>query len=221
MPPLLLTLTLALASAASPVRENPYLAEARSRYASLEYTAALESLKVALAYPGTATAELAEIHLFRGLCQLQLGKEGQGREALRAALRADPEVRLPPMTSPKIHALFEEERAALPRPPPAPREVPAAAAPVAPAPETSPVVERAPVRWPAYAAWGCAAAALAVGAVLGVQAQDLASQSRRAEYASEHVRLNDEAQGRARMANGFYVGAAGLTAVGGVLFFTF
>jgi hypothetical protein len=111
MTALLLAMTL-LATPNAP-GPNRYLEESRKRYQNLEYEATLDLLKQAMSWPGTSGAELAQIHLFRGLCNLQIGREANGRDAFRAALLADRSVQLPPLTSPKIRQIFQAEAAAL------------------------------------------------------------------------------------------------------------
>ncbi|MBI5546039.1 MAG: hypothetical protein HY901_19275 [Deltaproteobacteria bacterium] len=256
-----LLLALALAANVRVADSNPYLEEARKQYQTLDYEKTLDLLKKAMSWSGTTSAELAEVHLFRGLCNLQLGREGSGRAAFRAALLADPGLQLPPMTSPKIRQFFRAEADLLaaqtasvsaPEPASSPSEATSAAhspdAPVAarpPAPLTSPAASphgsslpaqlplastpaepamtatRERTRWPAFATLGVAVAAAAVGGAFGYQANDLAGQSGDAVYADDHVRLNERARDKARVANGLYGAAAGLAVLGGVFFFVF
>ena len=251
MTSILLALTL-LAAPATP-GPNPYLEQGKLRYQNLEYEATLDLLKRAMSWSGTTEAELAQIHLFRGLCNLQMGREANGRAAFRAALLADPSVQLPPLTSPKIRQIFHAESetlarahpaAATPAPePPRPADAPVAPVaekPVATAPPTPkpadapPPVTPAPppagtdhssprehVRWPAFVAVGAAAVAAGIGGGFGYLAKDSADQSTAAHYASDNVRLNQQAKDRATVANGLYGAAAGLAALGVVFFFAF
>ena len=112
-------------------------------------------------------------------------------------------------------------------------EKPLATAPVAPEPEGQPPVTEPPpptsdrsgarehVRWPAYLTLGTAVVAAGVGGGFGYLAKDLSDQSSAAHYASDNVRLNQQARNRARVANGLYGTAAGLAVLGGVFFFVF
>ncbi len=220
MAPLLLCIVLSAAPSPAP---NPYLEEAKQLYQDLEYERALEALKRALSSPGTRSPDLAEIHVLRGLCHLQLGRDESGRGAFRAALLASPQAQLPPLTSPKIRAVFEAERKALPPPPTVSPPTPVApqALPVAPLPTDPPPVEPAHVRWPAFATLGLAVAVACVGGVFGSLAQDLSHEADRAPFADDHLRLSQKAQERASLANGLFGAAAGLTVVGGVFFFVF
>ncbi|HEY3451080.1 MAG TPA: hypothetical protein VGK67_32280 [Myxococcales bacterium] len=216
------------------------------RYQNLEYEATLDLLKQAMSWSGTVDEELAQIHLLRGLCNLQMGREANGKAAFRAALLADSAVQLPPMTSPKIRQVFQLEseslsRARPPAPPAAPdprRPADAPLSPVAgsprataepvPALEVAPPVPPAPekkvgepVRWPAFATLGAAVLAVGIGAGFGYAAKDSADQSFAARYASDQGRLNQQAKDQAKVANGLYGAAAGLAVLGGVFFFVF
>jgi len=241
-------LLLALALTARPEGSNRYLEQARLEYQALAYEQAVELLKAALSVPGTSAAEVAEIHLFRGLCTLQMGREESGRAGLRAALRADPSIELPPLTSPKIRDIFDEEarvqgRAPVSVDPPRveakpeveplpavePKLEPALVPVQGPAPAEAKAFEvrSAPpavaprVRWPAYATWGLAVVSAGIGGLCGYQAGNLADQSAAAQYASDHVHLNQQARDKSRLANGFYGAALGLGILGGAFFFAF
>ena len=225
-----------LAAAPAPAKANPFLAEAKVLSQGLNYEKALERLKRAFSWPGTSASEMAEVHLYRGLSHLQLGREQPGREALRAALLADPNIQLPPMCSPKLATAFNQEAASIrpakpppevaPTPPPviaAPPPVETTAAPLAATAPAEPpaAVQKEHVRWPSYVALAAAVALAGVGGVMGYQARDSASQADKAEFASEHVRLSDQAQSRAKVANGLYGAAGGMAALGLVFFFVF
>lgn len=228
------------AAAAPAAKANPFLAQAKVLYQGLNYEKALDRLKKAMAWTGTSQAEMAEIHLYRGLSHLQLGREKQGREALRAAVLADADVRLPPMCSPKLASVFNEEAAAVrPAAPPPPVEVapPPVAVAVAPpvvepAPNAAPagatappaepaVVKKEHVRWPSYVAFAAAVVLAGVGGYMGYDALERSKQATDAQYADDHVRLNGEARQRADLANGLYGAAGGVAALGLVFLFTF
>lgn len=100
-------------SVASPSRAlNPYLAQARVLYQSMDYENALARLKKAATWTATSDTEAAEIQLYTGLCNSQLGDLAAARAAFRLAIERDPAIVPPPLTSPKIDGLFKEELAA-------------------------------------------------------------------------------------------------------------
>jgi len=204
---------------------NPFLLQAKVFQQSLEFEKCLKRLENAARWKDTTDAERAEIELYQGLCRLGLGREGDAEQHFQRALRLDPAVALPPLTSPRVERLFDKARATtgipapLPieepaAPPPAPSLVPAAAPPT---PPPEPVVEaQKPVRLglPLGIA-GLSAGALIAAAALGTQAQGLAAQSKGALFASDAFSLGRDAQTFALGANVLYAvaGAALVTAI--------
>lgn len=132
------SLLMAAVSSAENPRPNPFLAQARVFYQGGEFEKCLRRLKQAQSVRAPSTpAEAAEIALYFGLCEINLGREDVARGHFEAAVAADPSVALPPFTSPKVKLVFESVVAArgtqdrggpahaeaAPRPsPPAPRE---------------------------------------------------------------------------------------------------
>lgn len=96
---------------ASPVTE---LLEAGIKsYSAAEFKRSLRTLQQASS-KARAPEELAQIQLYIGLNQLELGRTTEGREAFRKTLHQDPRVVLDPVANrPKVVAAFEAIRAEL------------------------------------------------------------------------------------------------------------
>jgi tetratricopeptide (TPR) repeat protein len=233
-----LLLAAGLMFSAAPAGPNPYLAQARVLYQGLEYEKALVKLKRAEETPGLPDAEHVEVLVYIGLCRYQLGDEAAARTAFRAALKADPAVRLPPLTSPKIVAVFNAEVA---KAAPPPTETPKATEPpklaetpkAAPEPavaaatttttptETAATGKPGKVIWPTLVAAGVAAALVGTAAYFGKTASDRAAAARRADYASDAASISKDAQNDAHIANGLYAAAGGVAALGVVFIIVF
>lgn len=201
---------------------NPYVGQAKVFYQGLEFEKCLARLEQATRWKGSSAKELTDLELYRGLCSFNLGDQQQAQGAFRAALAANPAAALPPYTSPKIEALFEQVKAEL---------APAAAAsatsdaPVKPqllpGPDGSapPAVEGAPaevtggrsVALP-LALGGVAVLAVGTGVLMGMQAKSFEAQAHAAHFDSDARALADTAQERATFANlGYALAAAAAT----------
>jgi len=182
---------------------NPYLAQARVLYQGLEYEAAVAKLVKAKTWKSTKPDQV-DIAVYLGLCHFQLGDEPAARQAFGDALKLDPAAELPPLTSPKIIQVFESVAAKVapdrnkPKVPPAPQQQQPYVFGTERT-EDRPVPKS--VTWPAWTAAGVAAAALTAGIVLGVMAENEASQAKKAIFAGETANLNDSAQRNALLAN--------------------
>jgi tetratricopeptide (TPR) repeat protein len=204
---------------------NPHFERGVKLLKDMEDAKALDELERALKVPETSAKERAQIHLHMGIAQSNLLKRDAARQSFRAALKLDPAIRPPELTSPKIGQIFEEVRLEVqaerkdekPGPPvAAPPKEPAEQPTV---PEASVAKER-PVNWPAWITLGAAVAAGGVGIAMGAlssSAEDQANDISLTYYAAkEH---HDKAQGRALAANILF-GVAGAAAVAsGVLFY--
>ncbi len=238
-----LLLVAALLAAEEPA-PNPYLSQARVLYQGLEYEKALARLERALKWKQTGDEERAEIHLLLGLCHYQLGATARARQDWERGLAIDPKLALPPMTSPKIRADFDEVRARVAppveTPPPrietAPRVGPTTTpvaklpppdvtAPIAqpvvpaPAPAARTVAGKNHVPW--LVAGGAAAVLAGAGGFFAYRASANAQAAYGTHYASDAAALGNEARRNATTANILY-GAAGAAAAAGVaLYFVF
>lgn len=180
---------------------NPYLAQARVFYQGLEFERCLQRLEQATGHESTV-AEQAEIALYGGLCHAQLGDFERAEPHFARALELDRTLTLPPYTSPKIEALFQEVAATLPAPTDAgprkpvltPRESQGSPSLVAQAPGARSYV--API------AFG-GAALLAGGAAtyFGLQAQRLEAEANTARFEVDAHRLGNDARQSAFIAN--------------------
>ncbi|MCC6333011.1 MAG: hypothetical protein IT380_03365 [Myxococcales bacterium] len=213
-----LALTLAL-SAATP---NPYLAEAKALYGSLDFERCLERLEQASKKWTSAPKELFEIEVYSGLARFNLGQVKEATEHFRVAQRIDAAGELPPYSSPKAIDLWLEVKQSLVEPPPPfpDSDLPSDDTPRRPELTPTPRAE-APAPWPTIewkrhavpiALSVVAVAALAVGIGLGVSAKHLEAQANAAYYESDFLSLGNAARANATGANISY----GLAAVAAV-----
>ncbi len=84
---------------------NPYLAQAKAFYKSLEFEKCSQRLEMAPQWKNSR-AEMLEIEIYAGLCHYALGHVKDAEEHFQLAVHIDPEAELPPYTSPKIVELF-------------------------------------------------------------------------------------------------------------------
>jgi tetratricopeptide (TPR) repeat protein len=243
-------LLLATLSAAEPA-PNPYLAQAKVLYQGLEFEKALARLKRAETWKKNTARDTAEISLYRGLCRYQQGDERGARAELRRALQRDATLELPPLTSPKIRAVFDEELAAVQpgsgaptQPAGSPAVTPAANAAAASAPAVAPLAAPSASTSIAPAAlapppgkagppalsknptpWliaaGSAAAFVAAGGLFAYSATRNASAANAAPYASDAIPLSRAAQQDATIANVLFGASAAAVAAGVTLYFVF
>lgn len=198
-----LALLLCAPSAWAQPAPNPYLAQARVFYQGLEFERCLQRLKQAGARESTV-AEQAEIALYGGLCNAQLGNFEAAELHFTRALELDRTLELPPYTSPKIEALFQEVASRLP----AAEEAPSPSAALTPRELPPPAYRGAdlsaqPQRsYVAPIAFG-GAALLAGGAAtyFGLQAQRFEGEANAAHFEVDAHRLGQDARRNATFAN--------------------
>ena len=210
---------------------NPYLQQGKHRYFDVEFRKALSNLEKALEWEPTTSGEAAEVHAYIGLCRYQLADPEGARAAFNQALSLNRALELPPLTSPKILALFEEERARFPAPPPMPPPPPEllpVADPSPPAfvagagsPSPQPEVTAVRNRWPTIVAGGAAAVLAGAGGLFAMKAHQTQTAAGKAPFADEHVRLMNDANREARTANVLFGAAVGAAAASVTFFFVF
>lgn len=217
MTPLLVALVLAS-------QPNPFLAQGKALYEGLDFEKCVTRLTQASTQWQSTPAELTEIELYAGLCQLNLGRGKAAEEHFRTALRIDENADLPPYSSPKAVERFLAVKRSLRAPPEplpdadlppdAPR--PAKLEP-RPAPPSTPPGVSVFSRHPAPTAFGVGAGlALAVGVGLGVNARNLSIQANEARSDQDFARHAGAARANATAANVAYALAAA-AAVGAVV----
>ena len=108
--PLIVALGLWALPAAAQPGPNPFLTQARVFYQGLEFERCIQRLEQAVQRESTP-AEQAEIELYAGLCHYHLADEKTAKERFARAVALDARIALPPFTSPKIVAVFDEVRA--------------------------------------------------------------------------------------------------------------
>jgi tetratricopeptide (TPR) repeat protein len=223
---LLLALTAAAAS-----KPNPYLAQAKVFFQGGEYKQCLKRLEQAEHWD-SSVAEQAESAMYNGLCKFNLRRATEAKDDFALALKLDPKIQLPELTSPKIVQLFESiprpEPEAAPAPAePAPAKVAKSDAPVAdPAPRAAPVpapanesptvVEQkeSPSRVGPIVLGAGALVAVVLGGVLGEVASNTDLSARSAHFQSDAISLHHSAEGQALGANISYAAAGLLFAAG-------
>jgi tetratricopeptide (TPR) repeat protein len=109
---LLLCASLLLAS----IEETAPYQSGIAQYEQVELEAAIVSFTDALPLASTQK-ERAKVHAWLGLCHAQLGDAASARAQFQAATTLDPDVTLPARAAPEVAWLFEQVRAAAPRPP--------------------------------------------------------------------------------------------------------
>lgn len=199
--PLLSSLLVSLAQTPSAEGTNPYLAQAKAHYFSLQYDRCSQRLAQASQWR-SGRAELTEIELFAGLCAFYLHRESEAADHFRLALQLDPSVRLPPHTSPKIRDSFEA-LAASERPVPA-RVTPLPAPMPAPKPWLPPPPNSAlrgrPLATPLTLA-SVGVAGLVTGVVFGVLTQGDVDRSRSAVFEQDARAAGQASHQHALVAN--------------------
>jgi tetratricopeptide (TPR) repeat protein len=221
-------LALLLLDSSALARPNPHLKRGIKLLHDMEDARALVELQRALRVRDSSADEQAEVYVYIGIAQFNLLRTEQARASFGAALDRNPNVELPPMTSPKIRQVFESVRnrrgAVEPRPEPEPGPEP-------PVPtfqpdqqgRPAPVIRRTrrprPTTfwgryWPALTLLGVGVAAAGAGVGCGVTAASEAEKSKDVNLPYEEARAHyDEAGRRALAANVMYgvAGAAALT----------
>ena len=100
----------ALAAVTCALLAGSGLDEARRHYQRLEYDQALAQLEGARREAGEDGPKLAQVWLLEGFVQLALGRQAEGVQAMRRAVRLDAKVELPADASPKLRLAFDEAR---------------------------------------------------------------------------------------------------------------
>jgi hypothetical protein len=200
-----LALTALLGASGEP---NPYLAQAKVFYQGVDYESCLKRLEQAVRWNNTRQ-DLVEIEIYWGLCQFEDAQRTAAKH-FALALQLDPEVQLPPFTSPKVMDVFKTVAAKMPKPeapapPPvsdAPRVVVVTPPPREPAPEV--VAPPRPGRrvGPATIAFGAGAlAAAGTAVVLGVLAKQSESAANGAAFTSDAASAANQAYAEATGSN--------------------
>lgn len=212
-------LALALTLGAGP---NPFLAEAKSLYSSLDFEKCIARLAQASSQWKSTSEELRDIELYAGLCHFNLGHEREAAQRFRVALRIDETTELPEYTTPRAVELFMQVKESL-REKPAPfpdSDLPPDDTPknVTLTPKPKPEVPLvAPFPWKKRAApialGVVALAAIATGIGLGLHAKGLEGQANAARFESDFVALGNAARANATGANIAY-GVGGAAAIG-------
>ena len=218
-------------AAAAPANGNIYLVQAKVFYQGMEFEKCLQRLEQADRVAAeAASAVLAEIELYSGLCKFNLGKRDDAEAHFKLALQLNPEVTLPPATSPRIAVVFDPiaEKVRLARAEAEPEAAPQEDAPreltLAPAPQSdtrADLVATAPQQGGSkvlpIALGGTSVAAAGVAAVFAVMANQHATQANNpATYYADAVTLGKNAQREALIGNVLF-GVAGTAAVGAVI----
>jgi tetratricopeptide (TPR) repeat protein len=202
---------------------NPFLAQARELYQSLDFERCVARLEQASTQWQSTKDELRDVELYGGLCHLSLGHRKEAAEHFRTALRIDEAADLPPYSSPKAVDLFLEMKKSLQAPPaPLPEDDLPPDAPKAtrlepqrpaPSPAGPSFVERRPVT---TALGITTAVAFAVGLGLGVNARNLSIQANEARVDAEFAEKASAAGANATGANIAY-GVASAALVGAII----
>lgn len=90
-------------------RANPHLVQARKHYQALEFEECLQRIPRAEARRSTPK-EQVQIQVYAGLCAYNIGRTDEATARFERAVELNPDVSLPPRTSPKIVALLERVR---------------------------------------------------------------------------------------------------------------
>jgi hypothetical protein len=207
---------------------NPYLNQAKTFQQGLDFEKCLKRLEQAARW-NNSKAQLAQIELYGGLCELGLGHDTEALDHFELGLALDPTISLPPGLGPKTAALFQKAKAKAPKPPPQqaelkppPKSEPEVAPTPLPPPPTPPPaapppeVERQQLHLVApLTLAGISAASVIVAAIFGVQANSFQGQSRAAMYDSEAAALLQTGKTDALIANILFgvAGAAVITAL--------
>lgn len=224
----LFLLSILLAAGTVYARPNPYLAQAKVFYQGLEFEKCLQRLDQAARWKNTPQ-ESVDVELYSGLCKYNLGRAKDAADHFELAVKLKPTAALPPYTSPKIQAVFDEVKQRVAPAPPveAPKDAVATAdAPtkteLTPAPKVEEPLD-ASLREPetsgsgrSYVApialGGAAVIAAGLGGYMGLQAKSFESQANAARFESDALALGAQAQQNATFANvGFGVAVAAAT----------
>ncbi|MGA9521029.1 MAG: hypothetical protein WBV82_06170 [Myxococcaceae bacterium] len=223
--------SLIVVTLAQPVRAAPpapAVETAGTQFVNLDYEGCVKHVESALAAPREST-EIAELHLFRALCEHGLGKEEAAVSHLQVALALDPTLRAPEWVSPRVHAFvdrvvqqFTEASGKTSSPPadaPLQQEPLLADASSPAAPPASPSTGSG-LRTARWVLVGAAGAFAAAGAGFGLHAQSIEREFKSTAFMNERVMLANDAQRSASVANVSF-GLAASAAVGFALTWLF
>ncbi|MEZ0312628.1 MAG: hypothetical protein ACAI38_12705 [Myxococcota bacterium] len=196
------------------------LERAKRLHRDFAFAPCLATLDVAGAEENTP-ARLAEVELYRGLCAYGLSRRSAAVDHFQTAVKLNPAIDLPPLTSPRIRQFFESavagHRSSGPREPPS---EPAPSPPSEAPPAASVAIEdnRPPParRLLPWVTAGVAAAGTLGYAVLGIRARNLASDANAARFQDDALASGDRARTSARLAS-VSLGVAVAAAVATVL----
>lgn len=222
-------LVLFACSALAAAKPNPYLAQAKVFYQGLEYEKCLARLDQATKW-ASDPAEEADVQLYFGLCNFNIGTLDEATRRFDLALALDPQLELPPYTSPRIVETFEQSRtkvaARKAAQPPAETKVAATDSPtkrdLTPKPDDDhrpQWVERGaegPHLGAPLALAGAGALAAGAGAFFGLQAKAAESEANDAQFASDAFAATDRAHSNAGLANVAFA-VAGAAVIGAVV----
>lgn len=206
--------------------ESPsaYVQRVRLSYVSLDYERCVADADAAMKAP-LEPAQIAQLHLYRALCEHGLGREDAAAATLKVALALDPTLRAPEGLSPKVLAFFDEVAASTRA-----AQAPAAPAEDVEAPPDAPVggltagsnrqgatptaapPGRGAARVAPWVLGGTSVALAATGLVFGLRARGFEREVRTNPWMDERLALAGQAQQSATAANVSYA-AAGTTAV--------
>ena len=202
---------------------NPFLAQAKELYQSLDFERCVSRLEQASTQWQSTKDELRDIELYGGLCHLSLGHRKEAAEHFRTALRIDESADLPPYSSPKAVDLFLKVKksllappAPLPEddlPPDAPRATTLEPASQPSSRDTRSFIERRPATIALGLSTGLA---FIVGVGLGVNARNLSIQANEARFEAEFQDKASAARANATGANVAY-GLATAALVGAII----
>jgi hypothetical protein len=201
-------------------KANPYLVQAKVFYQGLEYEKCLGRLDNAYRWQNSEP-ELAEIELYMGLCSFQLGRAEDAKERFVLSLQLNPQIQLPPFTSPKIVQLFDELAARVPdrevkKPDEKRVDVPLSS------PPTLVTTPSKPIPWLPIGLGSAAVAGVGTGIFFGIEAKRLEGLANDpAEFEINRVRYGDQARRSAVFANVAYGLAASLAVSAVVTYFFF
>lgn len=208
--------------------KNVYLAQAKVYYQGLEFEKCLARLDQASRLPDNSRDTLAEVELYNGLCSFNLGKRDDAVENFKLALQFNPDVSLPPGTSPRIVDTFEPlaakaradrptATAEKPKRSDAPREVTLAPTKTADAPLVTAAAPGGGSKVLPIALGGTSLVSVAVAAVFGSMAKNHEAQANDpATYYADSQALGATAQREALISN-IALGVAATAAAGAVI----
>lgn len=241
----LVVLVLALTGGPALAQEsrNVYLAQAKVFYQGLDFEKCVQRLEQAARWKNNTRSDLVEIELYSGLCKFNLHQEADAADHFEVALQLDPNVKLPPFSSPRVSELFrsvaarvkpmdsgtatagnstQPDNTQMNKPPPPPKKDTPVAVKLTPNPRPTPDVKLEATRegrsWALpLGLGGASVAAATVGIVFGMQAKAHEAQFNAPEtFQSDADRLEQQARGEVLLANiGF--GVASAAAIGAVV----